>query len=217
MPLSDLQGALSLPVLGPGTRVHVEVGEQTLFCRAARMQGNTLHLTVSEAGRSQTPPFEPGTTVQLTMFRAGTCWEFQATVSQWVVGQPPMLVVGALRGWVEKQRRQEDRAPQSLDALFLLDGGGRALGRTLDLSTGGVSLLLPASITVAVGMEGRLTLRLSEESWCSDIPMRVTRLENWLHARGRSLRVGAALAEGLTPEERTRWEACLRCLETTNQ
>lgn len=215
MPRSSLESALSLelPVLGPGTRVDVTVGEATLACRAARMQGQALHLMVGETSVRHAALCNPGTSVQLTMYRSGSCWEFEATIREWVWTQPALLVVGGLRSWTQKQRRVELREPRSLEALLQLSGGERTCGRTLDISSGGVSLLLPATDSLQIGTTGQLTLRLAEDEWCHQIPVRLTRLENWLHTRGRSLRVGAALAESASEQENERWIDCLKRLE----
>lgn len=205
--------SLDLPVLGPGTRVAVQVGGVTLLCRAARMQGPALHLTVGESGLRHASLCNPGSPVQLTMYRAGSCWEFEATIREWVWTQPALLIVGGLHSWTQKQRRQELREPRSLEAMLQLQSGERALGRTLDISSGGVSLLLPAADSLKVGQTGQLTLRFADDEWCRHIPVRLTRLENWLHARGRSQRVGATLTQDATEDDRERWLTCLKYLE----
>ena len=215
-PMSPSGLSLNLPVLGPGTRVSVQVEGATLSCRAARMQGPALHLTVGESGIRHASLCNPGTPVQLTMYRAGSCWEFEATIREWVWTQPALLVVGGLHSWKQKQRRQELREPRSLEALLQLSCGERSLGRTLDISSGGVSLLLPAAEALQIGKIGQLTLRLADDEWCRHIPVRLTRLENWLHARGRSLRVGATLSENATEGDRERWLVCLKDLEELN-
>ena len=210
MPRSSSEESLSLelPVLGPGTRVDVLVEGNTLICRAARMQGQALYLTVGGNSVRYAALCAPGTPLQLTMYRAGSCWEFEATIREWVWTQPAMLVVGGLKSWTQKQRRQEQREPRSLEALLQLPHGERICGRTLDISAGGVSLLLPATESLKIEQHGQLTLRLADDEWCRHIPVCITRLENWLHPRGRSQKVGAALAESATLLETERWSQC---------
>ena len=204
---------LDLPVLGPGTRVDVLVEGALLTCRAARMEGQALHLTVADSSVRHAALCSPSTPIQLTMYRAGSCWEFKATIREWVWTQPALLVVGGISSWRQKQRRQESREPRSLEALLQLQSGERACGRTLDISSGGVSLLLPAAEALKVGQVGQLTLRLSDDEWCRQIPVRLTRMENWLHSRGRSLRVGAALTTDASEEDQERWASCIKRLE----
>jgi len=200
--------SLELPVLGPGTRVEVTVEGSTLACRAAQMQGQALYLTVGGDSVRHSALCTPGTPLQLTMYRAGSCWEFEATIREWVWTTPAMLVVVGLKSWTQKQRRQEQREPRSLEALFQLPSGERVCGRTLDISAGGVSLLLPATESLKIGQPGQLTLRLADDEWCRHIPVCITRLENWLHPRGRSQKVGAALAASATLLETERWSQC---------
>lgn len=209
--MSSAEATLSLeiPTLGPGTRVDVLVGKTTLACRAASMQGQGLHLMVSESSVRHAAHCTPGQSVRMTMYRSGTCWEFIGTIREWIWTQPAVLVVGALQGWQEKQRRQDKRDQRSLEAQLSLETGARYCGQTLDLSANGLSILLPMNELLNIGSRGHVTLRLAEDDWCADMPISIARLENWLHKRGRLQRVGASLVEPLTPEQRNRWDTCL--------
>ena len=198
-----------IPMLGPGTRVELEASAcGTLTCRAARFDGESLHLTVTAAGAALAPRLPPGGGANLTMYCGGTCWECAATVREWLHGSPSTLIVSGLAEWRENQRRRERRAVCQHEALLLLSGGERSFGRSLDMSESGVSLLLPDVPRLMVGAKGWLTLRMTQSQWCTGIPVELIRRERWIQSGGRWIRVGAALGF-LSDAQYQDWESSL--------
>ena len=198
-----------IPLLGPGVRVTLDSEScGPLTCRASRLDGGELHLTVTASGAEHSHALPAGVDVVLTMYCGGTCWECGATVREWLHGAPSVVVLGNLKGWRENQRRRERRAVRQHEALLLLSSGERAFGKSLDMSESGVSLLVPDAPGLMIGATGWLTLRISTSEWCKGIPVELIRRERWLQSGGRGIRLGAALGI-LTDEQYGDWESCL--------
>lgn len=201
-----------LPLFGPGTRVEVAQPERTLLCRLCRMQGRTLHLSVPGDGAQAASWLPPGGPVRLTLSRGGACWEARATIREWLWTSPPTLVVGPVLDWREMPRRRAVRRGRQVALCLSLESGARLYGRTLDISSEGISLLLAGAAPLAAGNRAHLTLQLSEDEWSEAIPIRIARQESWLGPRGRSLRVGAAVEIAPTAAASHPWRQALQRL-----
>lgn len=195
------------PVLGLGARVEVDDGVGVLICRLRAVHGRALHLDAPPGARRSLLAQE-GVPLQLTVSGSGVCWEAAAATRQWVWMRPPLLVVGVVGEWRKKRLRNARRVPRQLAARIAVAGGREYLGRTQDVSAGGVSLLVPGLAEVEEGAIGWLTLQIDEDNWCDDLPIRIARVRNWLRSTGRAVEIGAQLQIPSESQGRS-WQECL--------
>lgn len=202
------------PVLSPGARVEVDYGAGVLVCRLRTWQRTTLHLSAPPGAR-RALELQNGGSVGLTLYpppahplAPGACLESEASLRGWVWTRPPLLVVAPLGPWREKWRRAAPRAPRQLAARLVVAGGTQYVGRTQDVSAGGVSLMVAGAAEIPEGTLGWLTLEIEEGHWCEDLPVRIARARHWLRRAGRSVEVGAEFR--LRAERQiTHWQQCL--------
>jgi hypothetical protein len=152
--------------------------------------------------------------VKLTLYQAGACLEAEARTREWIWMRPPVVVVGLLSPWREKRRRRSSRARRELAVRLVLEqpeGGSRRtvtlLGQSLDLSEGGAAMMTGGHADVREGDSGRLTVQLGED-WDETLSVRVVRVRQWLRRAAGALEIGLQV-EMTTPDEISRWQACL--------
>jgi hypothetical protein len=203
---------MEIPLFGPGTRVELVVDGALVSCRALRMQGRSLHVSVPDSATSRlSGRLAAGSFVPLTLYARGSCWEVDGTVREWLWTRPAQLVIGGLEGWRELPRRQEPRAVQEREVCLWTEDGGRWHGRSRDISRVGISALLPGAAPLAVGARAALEIRQDDDDWSDAFPIRVVRLENWLHAGAgsRAQLVGMALQTDQNPRLQRVWDEWL--------
>jgi hypothetical protein len=224
---------IQTPVLSPGARVEVDYGAGVVVCRLCAWHRTTLHLSVPP-GAHRTLQRCEGTPVRLTLYpppdrRQATgdghevanglsaidyrlspvaCLESEASMRGWIWTRPPLLVVGPHGPWREKWRRTAHRAERQLAARLVLEDGMEYVGRTQDVSAGGVSMMLAGSTEIGEGARGRLTLEVEEGHWCDDLPVRIARARHWLHRAGRTVEIGAEFRPR-TEAQNLHWQQCL--------
>jgi hypothetical protein len=138
----------------------------------------------------------------------GACLESEASMRGWVWTRPPLLVVAPLGQWREKWRRTACRAPRQLAARLVVAARSEYVGRTLDVSTGGVSMMLAGAAEIAAGTLGWLTLEIEEGHWSQELPVRIARARHWLRRAGRIMEIGAEFrlhSDG----QYAHWQQCL--------
>jgi len=126
----------------------------------------------------------------------------------WVWTRPPLLVVAPLGTWREKWRRTAPRAPRQLAARLVLAPGTECVGRTQDVSAGGVSMMVAGLAEIREGTSGWLTIEIEEGHWSEDLPVRITRARHWLRRAGRTMEVGAEFRMR-TDRQCAHWHQCL--------
>jgi hypothetical protein len=205
---------IQTPVLSPGARVEVDYGAGVLVCRLRAWHRTTLHLSVPPGTHRALHRCE-GTPVWLTLYpppshplAPGACLESEASMRGWIWTRPPLLVVGPHGPWREKWRRTAHRAERQLAARLVIEDGTEYVGRTQDVSAGGVSLMLAGSTEIEEGARGRLTLEVEEGHWCDDLPVRIARARHWLHRAGRTVEIGAEFRPR-TEQQNLHWQQCL--------
>lgn len=205
---------IQTPILVSGARVDVDYGAGVLVCRLHTWRRTTLHLSVPPGSRRALEQREGGW-VGLTLYpppahprATGACLESDGALRGWVWSRPPLLVVAPHGPWREKWRRAEPRAPRELAARLALAGGGEYIGRTLDVSAGGVSLMIAALEEVREGALGWLALEIEAGHWSDDLPVRIARGRHWLRRAGRNLELGAEF-RFQSDRQRTQWQQCL--------
>ena len=136
------------------------------------------------------------------------CLESGACMRGWVWTRPPLLVVAPLGTWREKWRRTAPRAPRQLAARLVLAPGTEYVGRTQDVSAGGVSMMVAGLAEIREGTSGWLTIEIEEGHWSEDLPVRITRARHWLRRAGRTMEVGAEFRMR-TDRQCAHWHQCL--------
>jgi hypothetical protein len=154
------------PLIEPGARGEVTLGEFTIPCRLEAVEGRSLRLALAKA-----PPARGGRrgAARVALWQNDRRIEVTAPGWDWVLAPRPSLLVHEVAGIADDCRRAGERPALRLSAVLRLDGAASLSGHTVNLSSEGALVRFPHGLPArTVELTGR-----EVEVWIEQLPLRV--------------------------------------------